>query len=165
MTQQRLMLALRSLRDVRGVLGSFVWRRDGQVVASDVPASCTPSTLAAVAVRVQRLCEALANQGEPVQRASLFYSENRIYVCGVEWAALAVIASNQVNVSALELALELSLRDLSELPDAVRAAAPNGPLRPRASPPPPAADDNRVSGVRPRVAQAPRSYRGQRIGE
>jgi len=167
MTQQRLTLALQSLRDVQGVLGSFVWRRDGQVVASDAPASCAPSTLAAVAVRVQRLCEAFASMAEPepVRCATLIYREQRLHVCSLEWAALAVIGTNQLNMSALQLALNMCLRELTQLADVVHTLAPAGPLRPRVSAPPPVADDSRASGVHQRVAEPARSYRGQRIGK
>jgi predicted regulator of Ras-like GTPase activity (Roadblock/LC7/MglB family) len=165
MTQQRLTLALQSLRDVQGVLGSFVWRRDGQMVASDAPASCAPSTLSAVAVRIQRLCEAFASLEEPVRTATLVYREQRVHVCSLEWAALAVIGSNQLNMSALQLALGLALRELTQLADVVHAAAPAGPLRPRVSAPPAVVDESRASGVHQRVAEPARSYRGQRIGK
>jgi len=179
MMQQRLILALRSLRDVQGVLGSFVWRRDGLVVASDVPASCTPSALAAVAVRLQRLCEGFANLGEPFRSTTLVYRDRRIHVCGVPGAALAVVVSDRINMTALALALELSLRDLAQLGAALAATGSSGPLRPRASatpPPPPGQNAGRVSGVHPRLdprepavrspsaGQPVRSYRGQRLG-
>ena len=147
MTQQRLSLALQSLRDVQGVLSSFVWRRDGQMVASDAPASCAPSTLAAVAVRVQRLCEAFATLEEPVRSATLVYREHRVHVCSLEWGALAVIGSRQLNMSALQLALGLCSRELAQLANVAHAVAPAGPLRPRASAPPPLVDDRRASGV------------------
>ena len=172
MTQQRLMLVLRTLRDVPGVLGSFVWRRDGQVIASDVPAACTPSTLAAVAVRLQRLCECLASHAdpaEPFQGVSVTYPDHELQVCGVQWASLAVLLSGQTNRSVLQLALEPCLHDLLQLGAAMRPAGSAGPLRPRPSapPPPPARkDESRVSGVHPRVGEhTVRSYRGQRIGD
>lgn len=165
MTQQRLTLALQSLRDVQGVSTSFVWRRDGQMVASDAPASCAPSTLAAVAVRIQRLCEAFATLEEPVRSATLVYREHRVHVCSLEWGALAVIGSSQLNMASLQLALGLCLRELAQLSNAAHALAPAGPLRPRANVPPPAVDDSRASGVHQRVAEPARSYRGQRIGK
>lgn len=179
-TQQRLMLSLRTLRDVPGVIGSFVWRRDGQVVASDVPAACTPSSLAAVAVRLQRLCESLTNLAtpyEPFRGVRLIYPDHELQVCGVQWAALAVLLSAQTNRSVLQLVLEPCLHDVMQLGAATGAPGSAGPLRPRASTPPPAPsrDESRLSGVHPRLgertASAPdgehtvRSYRGQRIGE
>jgi predicted regulator of Ras-like GTPase activity (Roadblock/LC7/MglB family) len=177
MTQQRLMLVLRTLRDVPGVLGSFVWRRDGLVIASDVPPACTPSSLAAVAVRLQRLCESFTNLGEPFHGVSLSYPDHELQVSSVQWAALAVLLSAQTNRSVLQLVLEPCLQDLRQLGAAMTTSASAGPLRPRAGTPPPAPrrDESRVSGVHTRVGEsaAPpassehtvRSYRGQRIGE
>jgi len=162
------MLALRSLRDVEGVLGSFVWRRDGHVVASDAHGLCAPSALAAVVVRMERLCEAFANLGQPLQSTTLVYRERRIYVCRVDWAALAVVTSHAINAPALQLALDLSLRDLAQLGAALRSAGPSGPLRPGpAAAAPPPVETSRVSGVHHRVdePQPLRSYRGQRLGE
>lgn len=139
MTNQRLSVALRSLRDVPGVLGSFIWRHDGEIVASDVPLSCTPSTLAALAVRLQRLCEGFANVGDEFESTTLVFNDYKLHVCGVSWASIGIVVSNRVNMSALKLALALSLRDLAAL-----GQADLTPELPRAT---------------------ARSYRGQRIVE
>jgi predicted regulator of Ras-like GTPase activity (Roadblock/LC7/MglB family) len=137
MTHPRLSVALRSLRDVPGVLGSFVWRRDGQVVASDVPPSCAPSTLAALAIRLQRMCEGFANVGDAFESTTLVFRDYKLHVCGVAWASVGIVVSNRVNMSALQLALQLSLRELAELANPERASRS--------------------------TAEPSRSYRGQRL--
>jgi predicted regulator of Ras-like GTPase activity (Roadblock/LC7/MglB family) len=115
MTQPRLSVALRSLRDIHGVLGSFVWQPDGALIASDVPPSCALDTMTEVVARLQRLCEAFAGAGDQFESTTLAFGNYKLHVCGVEWASIAIVVADHVNMSALQLALKLSLRELARL--------------------------------------------------
>jgi predicted regulator of Ras-like GTPase activity (Roadblock/LC7/MglB family) len=145
-----LLTILRSLRDIEGVLGSFIWLQDGRLLASDVPESCPPATLQAVAERVQRLYDALVSTGDTFDNTTLAYSQYKLHVCAVKDAFIGAVLSSHVNMSALKMAVALARRDLSAmLIDPRLQDAINSVGRP---PEPPA--NERPAG---------RSYRGHRI--
>jgi hypothetical protein len=151
-----LLTILRSLRDIDGVLGSFIWLKDGRLLASDVPASCPPETLQAVGERVQRLCDALVNTGEVFNGATLAYSQYKLHVCGVDEAFIGAVLSNRVNMSALKMAVALARRELcATLLDPTLQRALTTAIDARSS----RAPQPNNSQERP----AARSYRGHRI--
>jgi hypothetical protein len=144
-----LLIILRSLRDIEGVLGSFIWLQDGRLLASDIPESCPRETLYAVGERVQRLYDALVSTGDTFDSTTLAYSQYKLHVCAAKDAFIGAVLSSHVNMSALKMAVALARRDLSamlidpRLQDAINAVD-------RAEPP----ANERAAG---------RSYRGQRI--
>jgi predicted regulator of Ras-like GTPase activity (Roadblock/LC7/MglB family) len=147
----RLIAILGSLRDIEGVLGSFIWLSDGQLLASDMPDNCPPATLQAVAARVQRLTDAFVSMGQRFESTTLAFAHYRLHVCATDRAFIGAVLAKQVNMSALKMAATLALRDLStELARPVAAHASNtwtSPI-PQQDPPAPAGG---------------RSYRGQRL--
>jgi hypothetical protein len=145
-----LLPTLKSLRDIEGVLGSFVWFEDGRVVASDVPSGCSAATLEAVATRVQRLCEAFVSVGDRFESTTLAFAHYKLHVCTIEWAYLGIVVSRQVNRSALDMAVTLARRDVASL-------LAQGPISGLLEPDEP-----------PEVRQDPegmRSYRGLRVSD
>jgi predicted regulator of Ras-like GTPase activity (Roadblock/LC7/MglB family) len=145
---QSLLTILRSLRDIEGVLGSFVWFRDGRLLASDVPDACPATTLVAVGERVQRLFDALVSTGDAFDSATLAFAQYKLHVSTLERAFIGTVLTSQVNMSALKMAVELARRQLSGLTLGLQPSAADD--RPAL----PADDDDR---------NARRSYRGQRI--
>jgi predicted regulator of Ras-like GTPase activity (Roadblock/LC7/MglB family) len=146
-----LLPTLKSLRDVEGVLGSFLWLEDGRVIASDVPAGCPDATLEAVARRAQRLCEAFVSVGDRFESTTLAYAHYKLHVCMVEWSYLGVIVSSHVNRSALEMAVALARREVAHL-------LATGPMSDLLEP------DDAPEEVPP-DAEGTRSYRGLRVSD
>jgi predicted regulator of Ras-like GTPase activity (Roadblock/LC7/MglB family) len=147
----RLIAILGSLRDIEGVLGSFIWLSDGQLLASDMPDNCPTATLQAVGARVQRLCDAFVSMGQQFESTTLAFAHYRLHVCTTDHAFIGAVLAKQVNMSALKMAATLALRDLStELarPVASHALHTWTSPTPRQEPPAPA---------------GARSYRGQRL--
>jgi predicted regulator of Ras-like GTPase activity (Roadblock/LC7/MglB family) len=151
----RLIAILGSLRDIEGVLGSFISLTGGQLLASDMPENCSPATLEAVAARVQRLCDAFVSMGQQFESTTLAFAHYRLHICATESAFIGAVLAKQVNMSALKMAATLALRDLStELshphPAQAAHAAHTWTLAstPQEEPPAPA---------------GARSYRGQRL--
>ena len=141
-----LLAILRSLRDIDGVLGSFIWLADGRVLASDMPEHCSLGALEAVAARMNRLTGALGDTRQ-FETATLGFAQVRLHVCGEEGGFVASAIASHVNMSALTMAATLALRDLAfALTEPVTAAS----LAPRAAAPVGA----EASG---------RSYRGHRV--
>jgi predicted regulator of Ras-like GTPase activity (Roadblock/LC7/MglB family) len=145
-----LIAILASLRDIEGVLGSFIWLSDGQVLATDMPEDCQPGTIEAVAARVQRLCEAFSSLGRQFEGTTLAFAQYRLHVCAVDHAFIAVVLASHVNMSALKMAATLALRELSSVLSRPRTA--------RISLPEP-----KPGHEEPPTAHGGRSYRGQRL--
>jgi predicted regulator of Ras-like GTPase activity (Roadblock/LC7/MglB family) len=148
-----LLAILSTLRDIEGVLGSFIWLTDGTLLASDVPESCPPATLQAVGGRVQRLCDAFVNASDRFEGTTLAFSQYKLHVCTVDDAFIGVVLSSQVNMSALKMAVALARRELSTAladPYSYRAPSTRVPL-----------STNKTSDVHDH--DGVRSYRGQRL--
>ena len=142
---------LRALRDIEGVLGSFIWLADGRLLASDVPETCPPETLEAVASRVQRLCDAFVSAGDRFDGTTIAFAQYKLHVCGVEGAFVGTVLASYVNMSALKMALTLARRELVAVltdPAPGHAAAMSLDL-----------GDPQVTNDR----EGARSYRGQRV--
>jgi hypothetical protein len=110
-----LLPSLHALRDIDGVMGSFVWRNDGLVLAWDVPASCPKATLEAVAQRMQRLCDAFCSIGDAFQGTTIAFAHYKLHVSRCDGAYVAVVLSQQINMSALKMALNLTCHDLADV--------------------------------------------------
>jgi len=147
---------LASLRDIEGVLGSFIWLSDGQLLATDMPEDCQPKTIEAVAARVQRLYEAFSSVGHGFESTTVAFAQYRLHVCAVDQAFVAAVLGSHVNMSALKMAATLALRELAVVlshPRTGRAVLPA--TQPARAP--------RESGEQPLSAGVSRSYRGQRL--
>jgi predicted regulator of Ras-like GTPase activity (Roadblock/LC7/MglB family) len=112
---QTLLNSLHGLRDVDGVLGSFVWRADGLIFASDVPAHVPLETLEAVVSRIQRLYDSFTGVGEHFESTTLVFGQYKLHVCLLEQACIGIVLASTVNMSALKMALSLTQRELSGL--------------------------------------------------
>lgn len=104
---------LRSIRDVDGVCGSFVWAKNGQVVARDLPEYLDAGLVAEVGPRLQRLYEAFQSAGDELDAATLVFGEYKLHVRELEPAFIAVLSEIPVNMAALRMALSVIGRRLA----------------------------------------------------
>ncbi len=141
---ERLAQVLRMLRDVDGVVGSFVWAKSGSLVARDLPEYFDDELLAEVGPRIQRLYEAFGSAGEPLDAATLVFGEHKLHLRELQPAFVGVLSSLPVNMAALKMALRVVGRRVVD--ELERAPAPNEP-RPDGGP------------------ASPRFYRGKRVPE
>lgn len=103
--------ALESLRDVQGVIGSFVVNAAGNVFAQDLP-SYFGSAAYEVGPRTLRLGEALRLAEGDVSQCILRYGSHKIALRPVGPGYLTVLASSDVNVPALRMASNLVSRQV-----------------------------------------------------
>ena len=152
---------LRSLRDVDGVVGSFVLSRQGTLDARDLPDYFDSGALLEIAPRIERLYEAWKSLGAELETASLSFAEHKLHVRELGTGFLAVVSSAQVNAPALRMAIGMVSRRLSSALDA-RASVP-APAETRPSAALPAADARAARPSHPGgegEGGKPRMYRG-----
>ena len=150
---------LRSLRDVDGVVGSFVLSRQGALAARDLPEYFDAGALTEVGPRVERLYEAWKSLDTELETASLVFADHRLHLRLVGAGFLAVVSSAEVNAPALRMAISMVSRRVGPVLEARASVAP--PL-------PPVSE--RTSGARaahsapePEAPKA-RMYRGRVVG-
>jgi predicted regulator of Ras-like GTPase activity (Roadblock/LC7/MglB family) len=175
-----LLRTLKSLRDVDGIIGSFVVGHDGQLLARDLPQYFDSSVLEEVGPRIHRLYDAWLTAGEELDAATLVFAEHKMHLRDLDGSVLAVVSGLAVNAPALKMALSLVGRKLSSeisslpppapepvtpsLPPVVAQPAPpvaGASLAPQASQPPTAASVAPDPAASQRPSQ--RFYRGQPI--
>jgi hypothetical protein len=172
---------LRSLRDVEGVLGSFVWgKRDG-LLARDLPGYLDSAILAEVGPRIERIYEAFHGAGDELDGATLSYAQYKLHLRELDPAFIVVLSGPQVNVPTLKMAMHVVGRGVcAEIermrqppPPAAVSVPPPVPdrLLPITAPPPalgmpadPAAAFERPSSAPQRPSRT-RYYRGTKVPE
>lgn len=113
-----------ALRDVNGVLGSFVVDRAGRLVMKDLPAVFDDSLFEEVGPRVVRLGEALAEEGELPETVALRFAEHRLHVKFLRAGVLAALCNLSVNSAALKMAITLTARRVEQNLATVRPGGP-----------------------------------------
>jgi hypothetical protein len=158
---------LRSLRDVEGVLGSFVLRQGG-LDARDLPDYFDSAVLLEVAPRVERLYDSWKSLGSELESASLVFAEHKLHLREFGAGFLAVVSVAQVNAPALRMAMGMVGRRLGAAlearanPHASRSAGGTD-TRASAAPPHPSADGRHSRPTQPGPdtdASKARMYRG-----
>jgi predicted regulator of Ras-like GTPase activity (Roadblock/LC7/MglB family) len=136
--------ALATLRDVEGVLGSFVIDADGGVAARDMPAMVDDVALAGAGRRVVRLRAALESTGKKVEQCSLRFGSYLMLAKPAEAHTLCVLVSSTSNLMALQMGSTLVARrvnaeSLARLtrPSQLPAPAPHLPVPSQLLPPAP----------------------------
>jgi predicted regulator of Ras-like GTPase activity (Roadblock/LC7/MglB family) len=102
--------SLQALRDVEGVLGSFVIDDTGALLAKDLPAVFYPELFKDVGPRLLRLREAVEAAGDDPQLFVFRFSEHKLHVRCAEQAIVCALSEPRVNLPALKLALTLVAR-------------------------------------------------------
>lgn len=124
--------SLLALRDVEGVLGSFVIDEQGALVAKDLPAVFYPELFKEVGPRLLRLRECVEAAGDEPQLFVFRFSEHKLHVRCMENGVICALSEPKVNLPALKLALTLVAR---------RARGEVMAPPERTAPPPPASLD------------------------
>jgi predicted regulator of Ras-like GTPase activity (Roadblock/LC7/MglB family) len=114
--------ALAPLRDLPQVQGCFVVSEMGRLLARDLSALFGDDILAEVAPRALRLCETFSNGPEELRGCTLRYSSHLVLLRPLRDGVLCVLASSDVNVLALRMGINLTVRRLSQALDPSHAA-------------------------------------------
>jgi hypothetical protein len=156
---------LRSLRDIEGVLGSFMIGANGELLARDVTAACGSEVLLLVSHRMQQLCDAFvsADIGGPFESTTLCFPQYKLQIRALGSAFLVAVMSAEVNLPALKMAMSMLGRQLlAELEHPFppeQSAKMARPTEPERTAIPPA----RASSPNPDGPPPARSYRGRRV--
>lgn len=157
------------LRDIEGIIGSFVVSSDGGLVGRDLPSVFDDETLAGVAPRLIRLRDGIAGDSSEPAALVLRYAEHKIHIRSAGSGVLCVLSDPKVNMPALRVGMKLVARRVAPL-------AEHGTVIQASSPPaPPVAERSRA--VAPAAVGLPHSapaqpsgsahggmiYRGQRV--
>jgi predicted regulator of Ras-like GTPase activity (Roadblock/LC7/MglB family) len=149
--------ALQSMRDVRGVQGSFVVSDFGRLLARDMPAMFGDDILGEAGPRALRLKETLGYGGKEVEGCTLRYTDFFVFVRPLRDGLLCVVAGTEINPAVMKMAMNLAIRRLNVLLDApaddtvTATVSPPGhsprrdtPASPRAAGLPASGDPSRV---------------------
>ena len=106
---------LSGLRDVQGVIGSFVCDSQGTPLAAALPHFFSRADLTCAGARMISIFEAMAELEAAPQSCTLYFSEHRLYAHLFGGGCLGIIAESSVNVRALRMASRLAQRKLQRL--------------------------------------------------
>lgn len=118
-TSASLQTALASLKDVDGVIGSFVVMDDGRLLCRDMGAFFSDDLLIEVGPRLARLANAFSNANEHVTSCSLHYGGHLLHVRfmgqGQTKGRLCVLTDREINPPAIRMVMNMVVRNLDEL--------------------------------------------------
>ena len=149
--------SLATMKDVGGVMGSFVCTPNGRLVAREIPAMFEDGVLAEAGSRLVRMREAFAAGGDELDVGVVRFRDHRVYLKSVGDSLLCILAEVAVNMASLRMAANLVARRIGDVVARLEEDPP--PVRP--SPPPP----NDAPPPR-RAAEAPpgmRRFRGRTV--
>jgi predicted regulator of Ras-like GTPase activity (Roadblock/LC7/MglB family) len=125
-----LVASLGSLKDVAGIMGSFVFTEDGRLVAREIPPLFDDTALAEASGRLMRLRETFAAVGDRLDVAVVRFRDHKLYLKVLGAGMLCIVAEGAVNMPALRMAANLVGRRI--VPALARASQ-----EPKLAPPPP----------------------------
>ena len=114
---------LRSLRDVEGVIGSFVWHKSEGLLVRDLPAHIDGAILGEVGPRIERIYEAFRGAGDELDSATLTYAEYKLHLRELDPAYIAVLSIPRVNTPTLQMAMHVVGRGVCAELESRRATA------------------------------------------
>lgn len=126
-----LVASLGTLKDVAGIMGSFIFTDDGRLIAREIPAMFDDTALAEASGRLTRLRDTFAAVGDRLDVAVVRFRDHKLYLKALGAGMLCIVADGSVNMPALRMAANLVGRRLA--PALERAAQePPPPAAPRA---------------------------------
>src|SRR5689334_6456374 len=102
-----LQAALALVRDIEGVIGSFLIDRQGGVLARDLPVAVTPAALASASVHLARLREALETDGGPFESCVARFGPHLLVLKAAPNATLCVACPRGTNLAAVQMGVTL----------------------------------------------------------
>lgn len=109
--------ALRSLRDIDGVLGSFLLDQHGQVLARDMPSIFDESALRAASQRLGQLRAAFEADGHGFDGCTARFGAHLVVLRAAAKRTLCVLCPVGTNMTTLHMGLNLVSRRAQELPE------------------------------------------------
>jgi len=167
--------ALSALRDIEGVLGSFLVDPDGQVLARDLPPLFDGDALANASVHLSRLRAALEIDGNNFESCVARFGAHLLLLRAAQANTLCVLCPRGTNMPAVHMSTTLIARRLNTTTGS-RSSSNPGPARvstiptlgARISHPPTMGTRTSHPGAPPQVAAAPetsseRRFRGRPV--
>lgn len=139
---------LASLRDVQGVIGAFLLDEDGRLIARDMPAMFDDNTLASASARISQLRAAFELGSEQFEGCTARFGSHLVMLRPAEARSLCVICPVDVNLTMLEMGLNLITRRVAA-PKTERVSFPPPPPIVDAAPAPSSAISSEAAAVRP----------------
>jgi hypothetical protein len=125
---------LAALRDIEGVLGSFLLDESGQLLARDMPGVFDDETLSSASARLARLRGALESETPSFGGCVARFGEHLLVVRPVATRLLCVLVPRGANLSALQMGTNLvSRRLVNQAPANEMAPISTKPLPPLAA--------------------------------
>jgi predicted regulator of Ras-like GTPase activity (Roadblock/LC7/MglB family) len=125
---------LGTLKDVAGIMGSFLFTDDGRLVAREIPPLFDDAALSEASGRLTRLRETFAAVGDSLDVAVLRFRDHKLYLKMLGSGMLCIVAEGAVNMPALRMAANLVSRRVAPALERV-AHSPRPIAAPAASPP------------------------------
>ena len=125
-------VSLATMKDVGGVMGSFVCTPNGRLVAREIPAMFEDGVLTEAGSRLVRMREAFAAGGDELEVGVVRFRDHRVYFKSVGDSLLCILAEGTVNMAALRMAANLVVRRIGDAVARVEAEPP--PVRPLPAP-------------------------------
>ncbi|MEY4514322.1 MAG: hypothetical protein RLZZ450_6444 [Pseudomonadota bacterium] len=147
--------ALTALRDIEGVLGSFLLDADGHILARDLPPLFDATALANASVHLARLRAALEVEGNSFESCVARFGPHLLLLRAAQTHTLCVLCPRGTNMPAVHMSTTLIARRIGN--PAGRTSSP--------SLPPPAPDPFAPAPVStsPQPATSSRLFRGRRV--
>lgn len=145
---------LTSLKDIPGVIGSFVLTPQGALVAKEMPAVYPEAIFPDLGRRLVSVGEVLDGQTAPFQELLLKFEGSWLFIRRTTQCLLSVLVAENVNYPALRMATNVAFRQVAErmvaMPVLAAPAAESAPGEAESAP-------------KPAVTKSRRIWRGQVI--
>jgi predicted regulator of Ras-like GTPase activity (Roadblock/LC7/MglB family) len=112
---ESLTITLRALRDVEGVLGSYLIDADGELLARDIPVLFDPESLARASVHLSRLRLALESAGGEFEGCVTRFGPHVLLLRAARDHTLVVLCPRGTNLPAVQMSSTLIVRRLLAL--------------------------------------------------
>lgn len=134
MIESQVTETLETLRDLEGVLGSFLIGPKGSILAQDLP-SYFGSAAYDIGPRAQRLQEALLMAEGDVSQCVLRFGDHKVALRATQKGLLTIVTNCDVNMPSLRMAMSLVAQRLERQRLVVEPSSPPPPtVRPTAAP-------------------------------
>jgi predicted regulator of Ras-like GTPase activity (Roadblock/LC7/MglB family) len=128
--------SLGTLKDVAGIMGSFVFTDDGRLVAREIPAMFDDVALTEASGRLTRLRDTFAAVGDQMDLAIVRFKDHKLYLKTLPAGMLCIVSEGAVNMPALRMAANLVSRRIGPALENVGALPADPPPEPAAAPRP-----------------------------
>jgi hypothetical protein len=149
--------ALATLRDVEGIVGSFVLTTNGELLGKSLPAIYPEPYVVEAGARIARLIAAMSENGATPSACTLRYAEHKLLVKASSEHLVVAVALADVNMAQARVGLNLIARQLQGLGSLPESRPTHPPSRPH----PQGAPEAKAEPAR---SSRPLFFRGKRVG-